>query len=85
MKKILLLLFGIAYTTFALSGMKMRMDDNTAIKEFATQKIDLKIKTFYNQRFQLHYVKVGSDTLPTLFFVHGSPGRFTHTRQQLPD
>ncbi len=85
MKKILLLLFGIAYTTFALSGMKMRMDDNTAIKEFATQKIELKIKSFYNQGFQVHYVKVGSDTLPTLFFVHGSPGSWDAFKSYLVD
>ncbi len=85
MKKIILFLILIAWTTFALSGMKMRIKDSTAIKDFSDQKIELKIINLKFRGFNLHYVKVGSDTLPTLFFVHGSPGSWDAFKAYLLD
>jgi pimeloyl-ACP methyl ester carboxylesterase len=34
---------------------------------------------------RLHYVKVGNDTLPTIFIIHGSPGSWKRYREYLMD
>jgi pimeloyl-ACP methyl ester carboxylesterase len=35
--------------------------------------------------FKMHYAKSGNDTLPTLFFVHGSPGGWTAFERYMQD
>lgn len=54
--------------------MQDRVTDNYARKIFDRKNVPV---TFASQQVQgrkLHYVKTGNDTLPTLFFIHGSPG-----------
>jgi pimeloyl-ACP methyl ester carboxylesterase len=65
--------------------MKFRETDIEAKKEFQTLGVTLITKTIYENRFHLHYVQVGSDTLPTLFFVHGSPGSWNAFKRYLQD
>jgi len=54
--------------------MKFRISDSKAKQEF--EEKGLQISFYYTEANQkgLHYAKCGSDTLPTLFFIHGSPG-----------
>lgn len=77
MKKILL------YTTLLLSAwiflsqcliLRNRWSDKKAISVFSGKHVPLSIHdTMINNR-HLHYAISGSDSLPTLVFVHGSPG-----------
>ncbi|MEQ1553377.1 MAG: alpha/beta hydrolase [Ferruginibacter sp.] len=54
--------------------MKFRVSDNRAKQKFKHLKLSLFTETVDINNFQLHYAKIGIDTLSTLFFVHGSPG-----------
>ncbi len=72
-----LLIVGVILGTwiiFAQSCMKFRMSDSKASKSFAKNGIQLFTQTIVVNGFNLHYAKTGNDSLPTLFFVHGSPG-----------
>ncbi len=67
------------------SCFKMRISDSDAKKEFANKGLSLEIKTEVINHFKLHYVVSGIDTLPTLFFIHGSPGSWDAYKQYLED
>src|SRR5688572_7703477 len=68
------LLMLLAWLVFAQFGMKFRISDNAAKKKFAKEGVELFTETIKAGETDLHYAKTGNDTLPTLFFVHGSPG-----------
>ncbi len=54
--------------------MRNRWSDDKAYTVFKSKKVPLVIcDTIINQR-HLHYAVCGSDSLPTLVFIHGSPG-----------
>ncbi len=78
------ILLGI-WITLAQSCMKFRLSDNDAKKQFSAISLDLKIKDIVVNGFKLHYVISGSDTMPTLFFVHGSPGSWDAFSNYLKD
>jgi len=59
---------------FAQVFMKMRESDNEAKIAFAQSGVELTTDTIISDGFTLHYAQTGNDTLPTLFFIHGSPG-----------
>jgi pimeloyl-ACP methyl ester carboxylesterase len=65
--------------------MKFRQSDESAKKEFDSAGIPLATKIFETSNFKLHYVQVGRDTMPTLFFVHGSPGSWNVFKRYLQD
>ncbi|HAO45369.1 MAG TPA: alpha/beta hydrolase [Ferruginibacter sp.] len=67
-------IFFFAWLILAQSCMKFRIDDTTAKNEFAQKGLPLQFITVKEDAVPIHYAKTGSDTLPTLFFVHGSPG-----------
>ncbi|MDR3712658.1 MAG: alpha/beta hydrolase [Puia sp.] len=54
--------------------MKFRIDDVKATRNFASHGVPLSIHTYVVEGYTMHYAQTGSDTFPTLFFVHGSPG-----------
>jgi pimeloyl-ACP methyl ester carboxylesterase len=64
----------VAELIFAQSCMKFRISDSEAKEKFSKSGVDLKTETITVDGFSMHYAKTGVDTLPTLFFVHGSPG-----------
>ncbi len=78
-------IFIVAWLIFAQSCMKMRISDNKAKAEFEAANVTLQLHTFSNKGFALHYAQTGSDTLPTLFFVHGSPGSWDAFKTYLQD
>ncbi len=75
----------IAWLVFAQSCMRFRISDDEARKSFDEQRIPVHFYSEKEAGSTLHYVKSGSDSLPTLFFVHGSPGSWDAFRQYMTD
>jgi pimeloyl-ACP methyl ester carboxylesterase len=75
----------VCWVILSQSCFKMRISDAVAKKEFADIGLTLKTNYFEGNNFKLHYVITGNDTLPTLFFVHGSPGSWDAYKQYLAD
>lgn len=69
-----LLIFISTWIVFAQSCMKFRISDSKAKTEFAEKGLQISFHYVTADDIQLHYTKAGADTLPTLFFIHGSPG-----------
>lgn len=67
-----LILF-IVWLIVAQFVMKYRMNDKKAKEGFLKEGIALDTGFIKVDSFNIHYAKTGNDTLPTLFFVHGSP------------
>ena len=65
--------------------MKFRMSDGEAKKKFSQNNIVLTTESIKVEGFEMHYAKTGNDTLPTLFFVHGSPGGWTAFERYMQD
>ena len=53
--------------------MKNRISDDKAKKNFSKKGVTLITDTCKIDDVELHYAKTGNDSLPTLFFIHGSP------------
>ncbi len=81
----ILLLIILCWVGFAQSCMKFRISDTKAITAFAKDGVTLKFADFRIRDFKLHYAATGSDTLPTLFFIHGSPGSWDAFSEYLKD
>jgi len=64
---------------------KMRESDRKAMAEFSKAGVKLTFNTIKIGDVNLHYAKTGNDTLPTLFFIHGSPGSWTAYKRYLMD
>jgi pimeloyl-ACP methyl ester carboxylesterase len=75
-KKMLLLsgLFLLSWLLLAQSCMSFRKTDAESKAEFAKQQIILRTGTIEVSKKHIHYAVTGSDSLPTIFFIHGSPG-----------
>jgi pimeloyl-ACP methyl ester carboxylesterase len=75
----------IAWLICAQSCMKFHIDDATAKKQFSDAGVLLLLDNIEVDGFNMHYAKTGNDSLPTLFFVHGSPGSWDAFGQYLKD
>ncbi|MEP7232420.1 MAG: alpha/beta hydrolase [Ginsengibacter sp.] len=64
---------------------RMRVDDATAIEDFKKTGVVLTPYTDTINGHHLHYVSTGSDSLPLLVFIHGSPGSWEAFTQYLKD
>lgn len=62
------------WLVFAQCSMKFRISDSEAKKNFSKNGVALTTGTVKIDNYNIHYAKTGNDTLPSLFFVHGSPG-----------
>ena len=69
-----LLVFISCWIIFAQSCMKFRISDTKAKTEFEQKGLQISFHYADAGKIKIHYTKTGADTLPTLFFVHGSPG-----------
>ncbi|WP_074490622.1 alpha/beta fold hydrolase [Mucilaginibacter polytrichastri] len=65
--------------------MMMRITDKKAEAEFDQQGLQPRYVYLKLGKLRLHYVKMGGDTLPTLFFIHGSPGSWDGYKRYLMD
>ncbi len=64
----------LLWLILAQSCMKMRISDKKAKQEFTEAGIELITPVKKSNGFPLHYAQTGNDTMPTLLFVHGTPG-----------
>ena len=71
---IVLLLILSAWVIIGESCMKFRISDEAATERFSKAGVQLTIRRLNVNHRTLHYVKTGNDTLPTIVFIHGSPG-----------
>ncbi len=71
---IIMLILLCLWTIMAQSCMKFRISDEQAIEKFKKAGVALRIGRLKVNTRTLHYAKTGNDTLPTIVFVHGSPG-----------
>ncbi len=76
MKKSLLLITLVlgGWLILAQSCFTFRTADVKAISKFQEDGILLKTVTVKQDGFPIHYVQTGNDSLPTLIFIHGTPG-----------
>ena len=65
--------------------MKYRIPDKEAKEKFSQEGVTLTTEYFKSSDFEIHYAKTGDDTLPTLFFVHGSPDGWITFKKFLQD
>ncbi len=80
-----LLIFFLVWVVFAQSCMKFRISDSEAKKEFEQKGLQISFHYADVGDFDIHYAKTGNDSLPTLFFVHGSPGSWDAFKMYLMD
>jgi pimeloyl-ACP methyl ester carboxylesterase len=80
-----ILMLIVAWACFAQFGMKSRISDKEAKEKFLKQGVALHTASIEVDGFKIHYVKTGNDSLPTLFFVHGSPDSWTRYEEFLKD
>ena len=73
------------WLVFAQCSMKFRVSDKEAKEKFSKAGVDLKTEVIKIDGFNMHYAKTGGDTLPTLFFVHGSPGSWDAFEKYMQD
>lgn len=73
------------WLVFAQCSMKFRVSDEEAKEKFSKNGVSLTTETIKVDGFNMHYAKTGNDTLPTLFFVHGSPGGWSAFEKYMQD
>ena len=69
----------------AQSCMQFRITDKEAHQHFKEAGVALVTKSFEIDDHTLHFAMTGSDTLPTLVFIHGSPGSWSAFEEYLKD
>ena len=89
-KKIMKLSLGtflviLVWLIIAQSCMKFKISDNDAKKEFGNEGVLLTTTTVKIGKRHIHYAQTGNDTLPTLVFIHGSPGSWSAFSRYMKD
>lgn len=75
----------LAWLICAPGCMTFRISDETADRQFRRKGLELKTATYQVNGSDIHYVMVGLDTLPTLVFIHGTPGSWSAFKDYLQD
>jgi len=78
-------IFLLLWLIMAQSCMSFRKADDTAKREFTLEHVSLTTGTILVDGRHIHYALTGSDTLPTLFFIHGSPGSWDAFERYMKD
>jgi pimeloyl-ACP methyl ester carboxylesterase len=65
--------------------MKERWSDAKAYNVFRSKQVPLEMHDTLINGHHLHYAVSGPDTLPTLVFIHGSPGSWMHYMRYMWD
>ncbi len=77
--------FLVLWLVMAQGCMKFRISDTEAKKDFSKAGVALTTSTVKVDHRNLHYAKTGIDTLPTIVFVHGSPGSWDAFAKYMQD
>jgi pimeloyl-ACP methyl ester carboxylesterase len=85
-KKMLLIvsLFLLSWLILAQSCLTFRKSDKKEKYAFAENNVNLQTGNIQVEGKNIHYALTGRDTLPTIYFIHGSPGSweaFAHYMQ----
>jgi pimeloyl-ACP methyl ester carboxylesterase len=81
----LLLLLVVVWVIFAQACMTFRKSDQEMKQRFAAKGIPLQTVTAQEGEQSLHYAQTGTDDLPTLLFIHGTPGSWDAFANYLED
>ena len=73
------------WIVIAQSCMQFRINDSKAQKQFEETGVQLTTTVVKMGKRHMHYAKTGSDTLPTIVFVHGSPGSWSAFADYMKD
>jgi len=65
--------------------MQMRISDSEAKQYFAKRNASFTSEYLKIKKRTIHYVVTGKDSLPTLVFIHGSPGSWNAFKEYLMD
>jgi pimeloyl-ACP methyl ester carboxylesterase len=84
-KRYLLPFFFMVCCLILDSCLTMRTSDRRAVKTFHKAGVTLATRTLHIRDRHLHYVSVGTDTMRTIVFVHGSPGSWDAFQSYLMD
>ncbi|MFI5156465.1 MAG: alpha/beta fold hydrolase [Chitinophagales bacterium] len=75
----------VIWLILAQSCMSFRKKDAEAKSEFLKEGVNLTTATLAQNGHHLHYAQTGADSLPTIFFVHGTPGSWDAFENYLKD
>jgi pimeloyl-ACP methyl ester carboxylesterase len=75
----------IIWLILAQSCMTFKKSDEEAKEDFLKSGVKLTTATINVGNHHIHYAKTGNDSLPTLFFVHGTPGSWDAFAEYLQD
>jgi pimeloyl-ACP methyl ester carboxylesterase len=75
----------ILWAVLAQSCMTFRISDAEAREKFKAKGVEVVINTITVNKRNLHYFKTGNDGLPTIVFVHGTPGSWDAFESYLED
>jgi pimeloyl-ACP methyl ester carboxylesterase len=65
--------------------MKQRISTSKAERWFAAKGVEVKVKDTMVDGRNIRYAVTGNDSLPTLVFIHGSPGSWFHYMRYMYD
>jgi pimeloyl-ACP methyl ester carboxylesterase len=88
MKKALLftvLFLGVALFLSRCVISQMRWSDKKALRVFKSKNVPLEFFDTVIRGRTIHFASTGSDTLPTLIIIHGSPGSWFHYMKLMRD
>jgi len=75
----------LVWLILAQSCMRFKISDAEARPKFDAKGIPVVFNSITVNKRHLHYVKTGNDTLPTIVFVHGTPGSWDAFEMYLQD
>jgi len=77
--------FAVMWIIMAQGCMKLRISDAKAKQNFEKKAVQLITNVVKVVGGNIHYAKTGDDTLPTIVFVHGSPGSWEAFAEYMQD
>jgi pimeloyl-ACP methyl ester carboxylesterase len=83
--KIVLLFITGCWLIAAQYVLQFRISDQKAHRLFTQHGVELITAFYQTNGHHLHYAKTGNDSLPTLVFIHGSPGSWSAFSEYLYD
>jgi pimeloyl-ACP methyl ester carboxylesterase len=78
-------IFLLVWIIIAPSCMTMRTSDTEMKKKFMDQGVELTTAIQQVGGHNIHYAVTGSDTMPTIIFIHGTPGSWDAFANYLKD
>jgi pimeloyl-ACP methyl ester carboxylesterase len=82
---IFLLVILFTWIVFAPGCMTFSKSDQKARAQFKKKGLELKTASLKVNDRNIHYTKLGNDSLPTLIFIHGSPSSWTSFEDYMQD